>query len=666
MKRFLLYLTLILLLAFALRTYQLTAVPPGLTHDEANHGREALGILDGVYLFYFPLNYGSEPLYSYTVALSMALFGKGLLALRLVNVIFGVAAIAVAALWASRAFDRQTALLAAALTAVSFWPLATSREALRAGMLPFFMATAVWFFWQIITAPPENGRQRWLAAAGFGVSVAFTLHIYLAARVAWLMFPAFLLYLALVQRPTFRRVWQPVLVGLILAGLLATPMFIYLRLHPEALTRLDMLDAPLQALRSGHLRPVFANVSSALLAFIWPGYGDQFLAYNIPGRPVFEAVTAVFFLIGLLVCLLNWRKPAYALLLIWFGVGILPSLITGATANTTRNLAALPAVYLLPAVGFMGLGGWLMGRRGQRIRPLLNGAALLWLFIAGWISSRDYFSRWANSPDVRSAYQVNLVAALSYLAEQDLAPPIVMSTVYPGPAHDSSIALVLRPHAADDLHWVDARRALLWPGGGGGYALIPSSTPPDPAFSSFLQPVDTQTLRPNDLDPSFTLYRLSPNPVDVKATAVANFGDAVRLLEGKWLDDVVMAGETAVFQTTWQVIDPTRIGPVVPPTFTPDTVFFTQVLTTEGTVLAQQDILAAPSWAWQLGDILVQIHTITVPPQTTPGPYRTIVGIYDRVSLERLPTFTANGLPGETFADVSTLTITARQTSANQ
>jgi hypothetical protein len=71
---------LILWLAFGLRVWELTTVPPGLTHDEANHSREALGIFDGVFLYYFPLNYGSEPLYSYTVAGSMALLGKKLFA----------------------------------------------------------------------------------------------------------------------------------------------------------------------------------------------------------------------------------------------------------------------------------------------------------------------------------------------------------------------------------------------------------------------------------------------------------------------------------------------------------------------------------------------------------------------------------------------------------
>ena len=107
-----------------------------------------------------------------------------------------------------------------------------------------------------------------------------------------------------------------------------------------------MLDGPLQGLRQGNILPILENVSEALLAFIWPGYGDQFLAYNIPGRPGFDMLTAVFFVAGLAVCLWRWKRPSYAFVLLWFAVGIIPSLITGATANTTRNLAALPAVFI--------------------------------------------------------------------------------------------------------------------------------------------------------------------------------------------------------------------------------------------------------------------------------------------------------------------------------
>jgi uncharacterized membrane protein YphA (DoxX/SURF4 family) len=95
-----LLLAAILLIAVWFRAYDLLAIPPGLTHDEANHGREAIGILQGRLALFFPLNYGSEPLYSYTVAGLMALVGRNLLALRLVAVIFNLGAIAVTYRWA--------------------------------------------------------------------------------------------------------------------------------------------------------------------------------------------------------------------------------------------------------------------------------------------------------------------------------------------------------------------------------------------------------------------------------------------------------------------------------------------------------------------------------------------------------------------------------------
>ncbi len=639
---------LILLLAFALRLMALAELPPGLTHDEANHGREAIGILDGVLLFYFPLNYGSEPLYSYTVAGGMALLGENILALRLVNVFFGAAALALTYAWVCRAFDRRTALLMAGLMAVSFWPLASSRQALRAGMLPFFMSAAVWFYWRVVAAARRQlagTGARW-SVVGFGVCVALTLHIYLAARVAWLMFPLFLSVLLLAQRPLFQRLWRPTLAGLMLAGLLVTPMFRYLQRYPYALTRLDMLDRPLQELQAGNWQPLAQNAAEALLAFVWPGQGDQFLAYNIPGRPVFEVVTAVFFISGIVVCLWRWRRLNAAFLLLWFGVGIAPSLITGATANTTRNLAALPAVFALPAVGFWFWADWLAARRPQVARAVIVGGLVLWLLVAGTTAVADYFLRWGQSPDVRGAYQQNLVSTLAYLAKNEDGRPVVLSTVYPGPAHDPSIALVLS--GAPDARWVDARYALVLPHNQDALVIIPASTPPHPAFGPLLQPWQTVSLRPDDLDPSFTVYALTIDDAEWEWDVAVNLNNALTLRYAGWVQSPVRPGETAELLTIWQVQDPARVGPLVPPAFTTDVVMFTQILANDGRPWAQRDSLEAPAWNWQPGDVILQIHAIPIPVEAAPGLYPAIVGLYDRESGTRLPVL---GIDGEVVDD---------------
>lgn len=661
-------LLLILLLAFGLRLYALTEVPPGLTHDEANHGREAIGILQGVWLFVFPLNYGSEPLYSYTAAASMWLFGATRFALRFVNVLFSVFTIGLSFLWVRRRFDQATAWVTAVLLTITFWPLASAREALRAGMLPFFMGTAVWFFWLLldeVESGTTTARRRWLLAAVFGLCVAITLHIYLAARVAWLLFPLFLLYLAWQKRSLFRQSWQPVLAGLLLAGVLVTPLFVYLEQNPYALTRLSMLDAPLENIRSGHWEPVWQNFSAALLAFIWPGYGDQFLAYNIPGRPVFDAVSAVFFVLGVGVCLWRWQRPSYAFVLLWFGVGILPSLITGPTANTTRNLAALVPVFILPAIGFGSAVQWLKAQIKPLPRWLSPALAAVWLLFAGWRSVSDYFITWANDPNVRSAYQVNLVETLAYLEADNPNEPVLLSTVYPGLAHDPSISLVLTGDEAGK-RWVDARWALLAPGGQSSRALIPASTPPHPLFVQWLEPRQTVQMRPDDLDPSFTDYWLDAGPLQawVAETAasaalsagVANFNDALTLHHAEWLHPVT-PGETAELLLVWRVTDPARVGPIVPPAFTTDVVMFTQVLDEAGVPFAQRDSLEAPSWDWQAGDLLAQIHPVTIPTETPSGSYQAIVGIYDRLSGDRLPVLSGDGEVVGDFTAVPSLEV---------
>ena len=482
---------------------------------------------------------------------------------------------------------------------------------------------------------------------------------------SWLLFPAFLVYLALFHRPVFRRSWRPALAGLLLAAALIAPMFFYLRAHPEMQTRLDMLDKPLQDIAAGNIGPVLVNVRDALLAFVWPGFGDAFLAYNIPGRPALDVVSAVFFVLGLAVCLWRWRRPVHAFLLLWFLTGIIPSLVTGPTANTTRNMAALPAVYLIVAVGFvatlsLGKGERGKGGKGEREHtpsPLLpfslsfiTLAALVLLAWVAFISARDYFVRWGDSAEVRGAYQHTLVSAIEHIhSNYPDVDPILFSSVYPGPAHDSSIALVTganQPAVSETARWADARYALVVPPDR-TLAAIPYSTPPHPAFIPLLEVIETVDLRPDDLDPRFSLYWLDGETAttalmpDGEPEQPVDFNGAIELVAARWLSPSVRPGETAELLTVWRVLDPARAGPVVPPSFTTDAVMFTHVLDGAGGILAQADRLDAPSWAWRTGDLIAQVHPVVVPESAAPGDYPAVVGIYDRTSGARLPT--ANG-----------------------
>jgi len=200
---------------------------------------------------------------------------------------------------------------------------------------------------------------------------------------------------------------------------------------------------------------------------------------------------------------------------------------------------------------------------------------------------------------------------------------------------------------------------LLLPNDGDAIMMIPASTPPHPAFREWLTAVNSIQLRPDDLDPEFTQYVLDETAVSqyINQPPIANFNNAIQLFHAQWLNESVKPGEFAELMTVWQVVEPSKIGATVPPAFTTDVVMFTHVLAADSTLLTQHDALDAPSWDWQTGDIIVQIHTMLVPPEAAAGTYEAIVGIYDRSSSERRSVVDASGTTINTVAPVQPLQI---------
>ena len=80
---------MVIALAVGMRLYMLGVWPPGPYRDEAYNGLDALGVLRGEHALFFSANNGREPSYIYLAALSIALFGPTLFALRLPEAFVG-------------------------------------------------------------------------------------------------------------------------------------------------------------------------------------------------------------------------------------------------------------------------------------------------------------------------------------------------------------------------------------------------------------------------------------------------------------------------------------------------------------------------------------------------------------------------------------------------
>ncbi len=628
------------LLAFTLRTFALTRVPPGLTHDEASNGHDAAAILQGVHRLYFPVGYGHEPLYNYSVAAMTLLLGEGIFTLRLTTVLWSMVTWTLTFALARRWWGHHVALMGGAAMAVGFWPLMMARVGLRAPTLPALMAASALAYDRALTAPSCR-RAAWsYAAAGLWLGASF--YTYMASRGMPLLYVAFLVLLALTDRTTLRRAWRGTVGLLIIAAVAGMPLFLYLRAHPGLEQRIAQLGGALDALRHGDWGPLWANVVASLPMLLWRA--DPRWLYNLGGRAALEPFTAAAFLIGVATTLIRLRDRRAGFLLLWLGSGLAPAFLAPVEYNTLHAIAAMPAVYLLVAVGLAHLQR-LLHRLTPPLAAVVVASGLVW---TGLDATHAYFVIWANHRDVRVAYHHHLVALGRAMKTIPPKEEILISTLYPGEFHDPYTMEVTLGGRHPSIRWMDGRRALFFPLRSSvlyTHTLAPLHAALIPWWQPYAAPLPTLHFRSNDLIPAIYSYTWNapaawhaltaslqrqvraapgdppPSPADLAFTTPITFGNLLSLM-GYAILPPETSDDSLTVLTAWEIHAPTR----------QEWVLFTHALNAEGKLVAQEDQLDAPSWQWQPGDRFVQLHRLPRPQE----PYTLTVGLYDRATLHRL------------------------------
>lgn len=642
---------LILAVAAFLRTYRLAEIPPGLTHDEADTGYFVAAVYRGQPArVEAPYGYANEPFSMYSGAVFMHLLGPTYLALRLHSVFFGLLMIVFSYGWARQSLGVPVALGGAALTAVSFWPLMTSRFALNPQPAPALFAGTMCFVWTGIFSkrPP---RRLWWAWTLSALCLGASLWAYEVARATAVVLASWVIFLTCIRCDAFRSRWVWVL-GTVVGGLvLGLPHLV----DPAAWQRSATLATTLNALRAGDPRPLLKTIVEAWGTFTFRG--DPFITYNIPDKPIFHPTLGVLFYASVLTCLWNWRKPANALMLLWLVIGLGPSMVVGAWNSTLHSLGVQPVVFIFPAAAVAHAAQWL-GRNYSKRAPMLLWAAFAALVaINGVRTFQEYFIRWGESRDVRAAYFHNLAAITDYLNTEQQGKTIALSSPFPDLPHDPFIAAlrVRKPDLA--LKWFDGRHALFFPSLASGersYLIVPSNAPLDPILAEplELQRVKRINLRPDDIDPYFDIFVWWPESAfqhlptrSVQAateggqpvTLPANFGGLVELL-GYTVPDLTLApGGTVTLISAWKVLDPSVLDPLPPDAYGRQAILFVHVLDEAGMIVAQDDRLDAPAWDWQPGDRFAQVHRCTLDVGISPGRYSVVVGVVAYSGTRRLP-----------------------------
>ncbi len=533
---------LILVVAALFRLNQIDRIPPGFTHDEADHGHDAVAILHGARPIYETVGYGREPLYDYVVATLMPLFGgPHYLALRLTSVLAGLLLIVIAHFWIRRAFDVPIALLTSACLAVSFWAISTDRQALRSTLLPTIFTAAVLFVWQAIkpytTTKLPGLSQRTLRIISYsiaGLIIGLTLYTYLAARVLPGMFVLLWIYLLIFHRSVWKENWWGILVMIAVGVALALPMFYFLSTHPAAEFRLIQLSGPLDRLFAGSPNELLGNIFSTFGMFTVSG--DTLSLYNNPGQPILNWALGAMFYIGIIISFIRFRKIEYAFAIFWLLIAIVPSLLTGVVASNLRSIAAQPVVYLFVAIGLVEAVRFferVIDSHTLRSLPLIVILAATTIY-----AYHDYFDVWGQARDVRVAYHNTLGEVARYLDRSTSDQSVVaISSIYPNSPHDPASMQMLLNRNDLSLHWftssfVDAdgvpHASLVFPqpitsaaacdAANLGKCVVTSTATISPVFTSTLSSQTVGSTSPSTIQPSLndrvTVILQSISPID--------------------------------------------------------------------------------------------------------------------------------------------------------
>lgn len=439
----------IILVAVFLRLYRFWELPPGLWLDEAFNGWDALRVLrDSHFPVFFAQNGGREPLFIYLQSVSIGIFGPEIWALRLPAVLIGILTVTIVyRLGRELSSDEQgeyIGVLAAAVLAVLYWHVNFSRLGLRAILLPATSALTIYFFWRGF----QLSSNRYFVWAGIALGITF--YTYLSARLLPFVLIGFVLSIVILSnfhktgRLKPRRVLLGLGVTLGFSALIILPLAVHFYWYPEDLSGRSTVSL----LRNGDpissLQAIIPNIVRVLGGIVFSG--DLNLRHNLPGRPVLDILFTIGLLQAVILCFRGFlAQPVHALLLMWLGVMLLPSILSDEAPHFIRMVGAIPPLVILVAKGLVSL--W--NKFVPQVSPSLLIVGVMVLGIVGVL--RDYFQEWATKLEKNSEpFQTNLVTYAQYINTlSENADVLIPLYLYGNP----SVQFILARHFANVEGW---------------------------------------------------------------------------------------------------------------------------------------------------------------------------------------------------------------------
>ena len=302
-------LIVIMLLAAAVRLIGLGSIPAGLQQDEASLGYDAFAIAkygvdrNGFAYPIYPITWGcggGSPLMIYLNVLTIKLFGTGVVKLRLLPAILGVATVYVFYLILKEiTLSEKKALFGAAFLAVCPWHIILSRWSLDSNIMPFTLGLSVYLF--ILGIKTEKTLIYCLSAASY----ALCMYSYGSATI---VIPIHLLLISIYcLRKKVLSVKQLIL-AMVTFVIVFAPLLVFYAVNYLGLPEIVTNSFSFNKFSASRSDEVFLRLDSSLPAALWDnvkqllitltiGDNDEMLCHFIPGyATLFEFTFPITFL----------------------------------------------------------------------------------------------------------------------------------------------------------------------------------------------------------------------------------------------------------------------------------------------------------------------------------------------------------------------------------
>ena len=407
---------ILLLIAAFLRLKDAATLPPGLSNDEITNVRIVETAREGsIEVFYNLGDEGREGLYPIVLAFLVTLTGRGMLGYRLLSIWAGMLSLAVVYAVGKRLFGNWAGLSAMGLLVVGFWPILLARDVSQSTLLPLLVVTTLLALMVAFPAHRRSvpGGEHTGSATALGVLLGLGLYAHPVGLLTLLFSLSYILYVVRTQHHLPRqRMNTYISFMLLMMIIIGMPYLISSIRHPD-LSGTARLVGESPRFSPQTMVQAFGGV------FI---VGDKNPLHNLPGRPLFDAISGILILVGMIAAIVDWRRPRHILILLAITILSPVFLLPTQAPNFLNYASALPLLAL-----FFGSGVSTI----MRVLPVRGmkyvGVGLLALFLWNitWMAD-DLYQDWPHTPAVERVTHARLGRLADYIGRTaDEIPTVI-------------------------------------------------------------------------------------------------------------------------------------------------------------------------------------------------------------------------------------------------